>query len=53
MSIQEKATLVQGTGRNLVVKMRGVDRLVRLVKLGHKINSFAITTLPFLYTTLK
>ena len=41
MSVQEKAALVQGTGRNLVVKERGVDRLVTLIKLGHKINLFA------------
>lgn len=32
MSVQEKAALVQGTGRNLVVKVRGVDRLVTLIK---------------------
>lgn len=53
MSVQEKAALVQGTGKNLVVKVRGVDRLVRLIKSGHKINSFAISTLLFLSTTFK
>lgn len=32
MSVQEKAALVQGTGRNLVVKVRGADRFVTLIK---------------------